>query len=748
MTKKKGLETLDLKIYIIPLLLISGFFFVSGIFVLDTVKNHFHEQRNEEAVKLARSYAHSLSKFTDGEEIVNRLLEDKIRIAAKSVQYFADELDNEMLASLAGTLEVDEVDFYNEKGKLMYSNLPDLIGWEVYPGHPIDLFLKSGDDILVEDIRQDVITGDYLKYGYLKLGNDSLIQVGIRANTITAFLDRFSVETLLDEMKENSDALHIDILDNRLKVISTTEKDRKMEIFQNHEDIWAALNDNRDYSYIYNSEEGTHYDVLVPLDLDEDRVFALSVGYSLEETSKSVRNVSLFGLGALGFLYTAILYNMLATFRKSRRLHQTAYYDELTKLPNKVHLDHYIASEIVSGIHDKSALVMMNILNFKQINLTYGYIFGDMVIQAMAEKLRIFEQDGFTLFRFSVDRFALYHEDVHTEVELIMCIEKIAKVFEDALNVDGAQLYLTVKAGIVMIDGTYTDVNRVFKDASVALEEIRDKEVSYILFDEKMFQNIQREDMIIKEMRAAVAARDTECLYLEYQPIIDTKLDRITGFEALARMNSRAYGRVSPLEFIEAAERNLLIVALGGFFMDQALQFIKELENEGHRDIRVAVNISGIQLIQKNFTDSVLSRVKGFQVRPEQLELEITESILLDNFDLLNSKLKMLSDAGIHIALDDFGTGYSSFVRLQELYIDTLKIDRQFIGKLVDLNHDVITGDIIRMAHRYGLKVVAEGVENMLQKEYLLKHECDYLQGYLYSPSVTGIKAKKMLRKE
>ena len=746
MTKNKGLENLDLKIYIIPLLLISGFFFLSGSFVLSTVRNHYYDQKNEEAVKLAKSYAHSISKFTEGEEIVNSLLEDKIRIAASSVQYFEDELSNEMLRSLAGTLDVDEVDFYNETGYLEFSNLENLIGWEIYPGHPIDLFLKSGEEILVEDIRQDVITGDYYKYGYLKLGNGSLIQVGIRANTVSDFLERFSVETLLDEMKSNADALHIDILGSDLKVIATTEHGREMKIYQDEADIWAALKDNRDYSYIYESEEGAHYDVIVPLEMDDDTVYALSVGYSLEETTRSVRAVSLSGLGALGFIYASILYNMHATYGKSRRLHQTAYYDELTELPNKVHLEHFIASEISSGIHNRSALMMINIQNFKQINLTYGYIFGDLVIRAMANKLQSFEKDGFTLFRFSVDRFVLYRESVPSEVELLICLEKIAEAFEEPLNVDGAQLYLSIKSGVVMIDDGYMDVNRIFKDASVALEEIRNRDVSYILFDEKMFQNIQREDVIVKEMRAAVEAKNTACLYLEYQPVIETGSDRIAGFEALARMNSQTYGRVSPLEFIEAAEKNMLISALGSFFLDQALEFIKGLEDDGQKEIKVAVNISGIQLIQKDFTSSVLSRMKDHQVRPEQLELEITESILLDNFDMINSKLKILSDAGIHIALDDFGTGYSSFVRLQELHIDTLKIDRHFIGKLVNSSHDAITGDIIRMAHRYGLKVVAEGVENELQKEYLVNHDCDYLQGYLYSPSVSGEKAKKMLK--
>lgn len=747
MRKKRKLVTLDMKIYIIPLLLISGFFFASGFFVFSTVKNHYYELRNGEAVKLAKSYANSVSKFTEGEELINELLEDKIRIAANSAKFFEEDLTNEMLIRLAETLEVDEVSIYHEESYLAYSNLPHLIGWTTYPGHPVDLFLKSGDEIFVGDIRQDVITGDYFKFGYLKLESGGLIQVGIRANDATSYFDRYHVRTLLDELKDNADALHIDILNHNLEVMASTDDVMDKTFTLDENALWEALAENRDFSYIYHTDDAYHYDVMVPLELDEESEFALLVGYSLKETTKSVRYFSFFGLGALGFIYALILYNMHATYQKNRSLHQTAYYDHLTGLPNKIHLEEYLHKKIAKGSGGISALMMINIQNFKQVNLTYGYLFGDVVIKAMADRLKSLENEENILFRFSVDRFALYHKEGHSVDELMGLAEKLSEAFKESLEVEGTQLYLSVKTGIVIIDDSYRDVNRIIKDASVALEEIRGKDISHILYDEKMFQNIQREDVLIKEMRAAIEEGDTECLYLEYQPVIEVKDESITGFEALARMNSRTYGRVSPLEFIEAAEKNMLIVDLGCFFLVQALKFIKELEKDGHGDMRVAVNISGIQLIQKEFTHSVLSLMKEYEVRSSQLELEITESILLDNYDMINKKLKILSDAGIRIALDDFGTGYSSFVRVQELHIDTLKIDRHFIGKLVDSRHDVITGDIIRMAHRYGLKVVAEGVENDIQKEYLLNHQCDYIQGYFYSPSVSKEKAKEMISK-
>jgi len=202
------------------------------------------------------------------------------------------------------------------------------------------------------------------------------------------------------------------------------------------------------------------------------------------------------------------------------------------------------------------------------------------------------------------------------------------------------------------------------------------------------------------------------------------------------------------VEFIEAAEKNLIMVDLGGYLMDLAFDFIKELEEKGFTGIRVAVNVSGIQLLQSSFNKQIKEKIDRFGIRPDQLEIEITESILLDNLEMVNLKFEEIRSLGVHIALDDFGTGYSSFVRLHELLIDTLKIDREFINKLENSSRDLIIGDIIKMTHRFGVKVVAEGIEHEMQRAFLLTHECDYLQGFLFSRSVARESVFKMLETE
>jgi len=751
MENNRKLETLNMKIYIIPIMLISVIFIISGFFLLSGIKNHFYNQRKEEAFKLARSYAHSISKYTEAEDLIEELLSEKIGLTLQSVSLYEDELSSEKLKELAVLMEVDEVDYYDETGYLLYSNLDNLIGWEIYPDHPIDLFLKSDEMSLVEDIRQDVITGDWYKYGYFRLENGGLLQAGLRANTVYAFLERFSVNNILTEMKNNESALHIDLLDQNLSIIGSTENSLSEPILSII-DAKEALDKDREYSFVNESGEDQYFKVIVPIHLEEnltgEDMYALSISYSLNETTRQIKNVSFFGLTALLMIYGFMFYIMVSTYMKNESLKRAAYFNELTGLPNKLYLERYLESDMDKHRQKNSALMLFRISNLNSINMNYGYHFGDQVLKAIPAKLKHFDAGAGKFFSFTADQFVLYKEDFSSMEELMTISDDLSDSFRNPLTVDGIDMYLSIKTGIVVVDEFYKDFNSVLKDASVALEQTFKEEKDAILFDEEMYQSIQREDMLIKEMRRVIKEKDHNVIYLEYQPIVDTATREIVGFEALARMNSGLFGRVSPVEFIEAAEKNLIMVELGSYLMDLAFDFIKELEEKDFTGIRVAVNVSGIQLLQSSFNELIKEKIDRFGIRPDQLEIEITESILLENLELVNLKFKDIRSQGVHIALDDFGTGYSSFVRLHELLIDTLKIDRGFINKLENSSRDLIIGDIIKMTHRFGVKVVAEGIEHEMQRSFLLAHECDYLQGFLFSRSVTRESALKMLETE
>jgi EAL domain-containing protein (putative c-di-GMP-specific phosphodiesterase class I) len=261
-----------------------------------------------------------------------------------------------------------------------------------------------------------------------------------------------------------------------------------------------------------------------------------------------------------------------------------------------------------------------------------------------------------------------------------------------------------------------------------------DKGTSICFYDQDLEAIVHRESEIRKELSRIADGTDSNALYLQYQPILDLKTNLICGFEALARLRTERLGSVTPMEFIPIAEKTKLIIPIGKAIMVQAFQFLKKINQIGHEVISVAINVSAIQLLRPDFTSGLLELIQKMQVDPRNIGIEITESIFSSDYDYINAVILELRDAGLHIAIDDFGTGYSSLRRERELNVNSLKIDKYFIDKLlVDGTQRAITGDIISIAHRLGHSVIAEGVEYEDQRHYLETHDCDMIQGYLIS---------------
>jgi EAL domain-containing protein (putative c-di-GMP-specific phosphodiesterase class I) len=278
--------------------------------------------------------------------------------------------------------------------------------------------------------------------------------------------------------------------------------------------------------------------------------------------------------------------------------------------------------------------------------------------------------------------------------------------------------------------------------------EMVNENFGYCLFDEAMEAHIMREEEIKQELAVIETDPENSGLYLQYQPILDARTNRIYGYEALARLKSKKFGLIQPLEFIPIAEKTKLIVPVGREVILQAFRFLNKLKAYGYEDISVSINVSAIQLLRPDFNRVLFDMIDKMGVNPAKVVLEITETVFASDFQKINRIIGELKEAGIHIAIDDFGIGYSSLARERELNISCLKIDKYFIDKLTCLkSEEAITGDIISMAHKLGHIVIAEGIEHEMQKEYLIKHGCDKLQGFLISRPVNEDAAIELLRK-
>ena len=295
--------------------------------------------------------------------------------------------------------------------------------------------------------------------------------------------------------------------------------------------------------------------------------------------------------------------------------------------------------------------------------------------------------------------------------------------------------------GVVEINADYEhNADQILRNLMIASENAgnnSDIDFGFCFYNAQMDAQLMREKEIERELAQIARSENPDRLFLQFQPILDVKTNMIKGFEALVRLKSDAYGMVSPFEFIPIAEKTKLILPLGQQIIFKALSFISRLRDNCYDEMTVAVNVSAMQLLRDDFGKNLITMIGETQLNSKNVGIEITESIFTSNYLRVNQVLAEIKGFGITISIDDFGTGYSSLSRVRELHVNCLKIDKLFVDKLLTPEHEhAITADIIAMAHKLGHRVIAEGVEDQRQLQYLTEQGCDEIQGYLISKPI------------
>lgn len=420
-------------------------------------------------------------------------------------------------------------------------------------------------------------------------------------------------------------------------------------------------------------------------------------------------------------------------------------HNPMTGLFSKSYFHFILNREVEDGIIGKKAVILLNIRNFSLLNMTYGYTYAEEIIKELSTQLRLICANNCQIFHISIDRFVMYIKGYEDKQELVSICNRItAMVYRKFITrIVGGSM------GVYEFDSYMADGDIVIRNASIAAENTDTSQVfSFMFFNTDMERKIIRKTIIEEELAKISYGDKKNRLYSMFQPIVRLADDSIAGFETLARFNSEILGNVPPSEFIPVAEEKQLIVALSKKIIRHALEFIMLLEKEGADELTVSVNISAIQLLREEFVGDIIDLVQEYAISPDKLVLEITESMLAQNYSEINDKLSLLQNAGFRIAIDDFGTGYSSLARESELNVNYIKIDKYFIDKLLLYDEDqVVTSEIISMSHKLGHYVVAEGIEYSCQKEYLMKYNCDFIQGYLFSKPLSMSDAILLIKK-
>lgn len=430
---------------------------------------------------------------------------------------------------------------------------------------------------------------------------------------------------------------------------------------------------------------------------------------------------------------------------KEERLNYLAYYDALTGLPNRrLFLDrvhHQLLQMSAGGV---VAMLVLNLERFTNINNTFGRHVGDALLKLVAERLAKTLGSTDRLARISADHFALAVGDCPNAAEVARTVEdKIFSALTHPFAIHGNELRISAKIGIAVAPNDGRDVETLFTNAESAFRKAKVSGDRYLFYTPEM--NIQVADKLKLENRLR-RALDRHEFVLHYQPIVSLHTGMITSFEALIRWNDPEEGLVAPTSFIPILEETGMIMEVGKWVLEQALQDYDAWSAKGLRPPRISVNISAVQLRQKSFLRLLEQSLAKKRMDRDFLTLELTESVLMDDIETHVPTLRHLRELGASIAVDDFGTGYSSLSYIAQLPIDSLKIDKSFIDNLATNANDVtIVSSIISLAHALNHKVIAEGVETEEQLEFLRRLTCDDIQGYVYARPMPADKVELVL---
>jgi diguanylate cyclase (GGDEF)-like protein len=454
----------------------------------------------------------------------------------------------------------------------------------------------------------------------------------------------------------------------------------------------------------------------------------------------------------------AVVRDITERKRTEDRVFRLAYHDILTGLLNRNSFKEHLAQALAQAQRNGShvATLFLDLDRFKRINDTFGYKVGDLLLQTVAERIKegvrksdksarlVNAQVPDSVSRLGGDEFTILLPEIKRVQDSAKVAKRILDIVARPLVIAGHEIFVTGSIGITVFPMDGEDPDTLLKNADAAMYNAKEQgRNNFQFYSESMnassFERLSFENALRK-------ALDRQEFLVHYQPQVNINSGKIVGMEALLRWNHPELGLVPPNDFIPLAEESGLIVPIGEWVLYSACKYNKGLQKMGLPPIRVAVNISSLQFKPNTLVEAITQVLKASDLDSHWLEIELTESAIMKNMDESSGILRELKRMGLRVAIDDFGTGYSSLAYLKRFPLDILKIDRSFIRDIPgDRDNEAIAAAIVAMAHSLNLEVIAEGVETEDQLEFLRRHGCDEVQGFLLSRPLPGGEMKEYL---
>ena len=444
--------------------------------------------------------------------------------------------------------------------------------------------------------------------------------------------------------------------------------------------------------------------------------------------------------------YIGIFSDISESFKEQQMIMRQANYDALTNLPNRNMFYDRLQQEMAKARRTNKLIGVMfiDLDGFKEINDALGHSQGDQVIQHVAMRMVKVARESDTFARFGGDEFVVMISDMESESDVIPVTEKILEAVQKPIIIDDHELNITASIGITIFPNDGNDVETLLKHADNAMYTAKaEGRNAYRFFTSAMHDKVKQQYRIANDIKNAVKSREFSVFF---QPVYDFGLQRIVGAEALIRWNHPTRGFVSPDEFIPVAESLNLISVIGEFVLERACKFIAELNAGLPHPLSIAINFSSLQFVSANCAERWLGIMKDAGINPNNVVIEITESLMMNSQDQYVQQLQLLRRQGVQIALDDFGTGFSSLSYLKNLPFDILKIDKSFVRDILEDPSDAsLVESILAIAKNFSLDVIAEGVEEKGQADFLVDRGCQCAQGYFFGKPVPEEQFKEQI---
>jgi diguanylate cyclase (GGDEF)-like protein/PAS domain S-box-containing protein len=430
-------------------------------------------------------------------------------------------------------------------------------------------------------------------------------------------------------------------------------------------------------------------------------------------------------------------------------LRHLATHDQLTGLANRSLLNEHLRQAMARAERSGSQIwvVFLDLDRFKVFNDSLGHTAGDVFLMTMAQRLQGCLRASDLVARLGSDEFALVLSEQPGQRLNFLLLERIAHAVQQPLQFDRKEFFLTCSMGVAIYPADGVDAEKLIERADMAMFQAKERgRNNYQFYTRDLNQRVQEKMRIDNALRTALERGE---FLLHYQPQLDLQSGRVVGMEALIRWQHPEMGMVSPDRFINIAEESGQIVAIGDWVLRTACRETRRLQQLGFADLRVAVNLSARQFGSSDLVHGIEAALQDTGLDPCSLEIEITESLMMDDVDGAIAVLKELKDLGVRLSIDDFGTGYSSLAYLKRFPIDNLKIDRSFVSDIVSGKEEApIVSSIIALGHNLKLQVTAEGVETAEQLAYLRERGCNKLQGYVFSRPVPADRLLALLESQ